>query len=175
MPIRTFDVSVGLSHAPVRDHAPDPDFLGCIHHKNQVEPRPLPGFHQQRDVLNDDSFRLGICNQLRRTCTDQRVDDGVELFAFRMITENRSAERRTVQSAVVGQNLFPERRHHGLQSGSPRFDDFASEHVGIDEQRATFTQPPRHQRFTRGNAACQTDLKHSISLARRQPRPGLCL
>ena len=55
-----------------------------------------------------------------------------------------SAERRTVQFAVVGQNLFPEHRHHGLQAGRPRFDDFAREHVGIDQQRAAFTQPPRH-------------------------------
>ena len=121
-------------------HAADPDVVGGIHHDHQMEVLPLPGFDQERDVLDHDGAGRGGGDHRRGALPHQGVDDAVQHGQALRITEDQGTEPGPVQPAFRGQDGGTEGLHHTGQPGRTRFHDLPGQRVGVDKHCSEVAQ-----------------------------------
>ena len=80
--------SGAFGHAALLHQPPHPHLDVRVHHDDQREQRRQTGFHQQRDVLDDDGIVGHRRDDLRSPPADQRVHDPVERLACVVVTKS---------------------------------------------------------------------------------------
>jgi len=89
-----------------------------------------------------------------------RMDDGVQVGKRRLITEHLVGHRRTVEAAVLVEDLLTEALHHGNQYRLPWGLQLVHHSVSIDQHRPPLHQQPRHRRLARPDSARQSNQQH---------------
>ncbi len=95
---------VFLGHAAVLDQPSHPHFDVGVHDDHQREQRRHTGFHQQRDVLDDDGIVVHGGDELSAPLAHQRVNDPVELLA-RLVVAKALAANAGRSSAPSGSRM----------------------------------------------------------------------
>ena len=62
------------------------------------------------------------------------------VWRFLLVTESDRGQRRTVERAVVGQDLLTERLDELGQALGARLDDLAGDHVAVDDDSAEIAE-----------------------------------
>ena len=116
---------VVLGHAALLDQPSHPHLDVGVHHHDQREHRRHSGFHQQRNVFDDNRILGHRRDDLRAALAHQRVHDPVQLLARLVVAKSLGRQRRPIQRSVRQQDVVAERldeRRQALRcrAGPPR-------------------------------------------------------
>jgi hypothetical protein len=130
---------------------------GCIHSCVDA------GFKQERHVVNHHGLWIcssGLFRQSSLFASDAGVDDAFELPAFFRIAEDDASEGLAVERAVGIQDSLTECFDNLSPGRFAGFNDFMSQFVGIDDDRAALLEHRGDGAFAGGDASCESDQNH---------------
>src|SRR5690349_20438694 len=145
-----------------------------VDENDAVEPGGHVLLEEERDVADHDPVAAlpRVVEQPLAQAFDLWMDDRVELFELRRITEDRPAQRRSIQLFVGTDDRGTPALHDLFVRGRSRLDGAACQHVGIDDGRAPLRQELCDRRLAAANVPGQSDYEHQLLLpATRESAP----
>jgi hypothetical protein len=117
---------------------------------------------QKRDVADDDPVAAlpRLLDQAHSEALDLGMDDLVKFLELRVVGENDSAERGTVEVAIGSENFIAPSGDDPRVTGGAELNGAPSQNVGVDDRRAALGQQLRDGRFATANISRESYQEH---------------
>jgi hypothetical protein len=129
------------------------------HHHQRAQCVRHPGFDEQRRFVADERFAIGRVsgNPAGSQIADSRMCDRIEPGAGCLVGKHELGDRRSIQAAVVLQNVRSECLHDFCEACTAFRYDFACELVGVDHREPPFAKTLCDRALSRADSAGQAE------------------
>ncbi len=104
---------------------------------------------------------LEVGSLVEHCLADGGMEDGLQLFPFNGIGEDKGAQSGAIQLAVGGEYLFTKGAANLHQGGLTGLDHLARDDVGVDDRDVEFGEERADSGFAAADATGKADVQHT--------------